>query len=369
METGHYTAACKNPYDHQWYKFDDQRVNVVPADQVQKEIVNNEAYILFYQRRKIDNSDCSGSSSGSSDHWVSKISIPPSTNNRSTSVRASMATLNADEKKEIVEKIAEEPEKIEVDKVSTHSKEMQAEDCAPSTSVDEALAKPIETNQTVVEINHLTPSTDPVKVEPTDEDEIVDVEGLGTETEQPIEFDAPVPEDVEKPVTAMEIVPSSAGTAEIVNASPEDDINIEVELRNIPAKKAENALSTSFPTQRSLWPFENHHNTIHTYTPILNRGSLNFNDMLTNNLRRERDVQLRHSLSTSLSQQRNSHSSDAKNKLINVAANDTIAMLRGVSSCSKDTLIYIDQQSHHRSLMDEENNYMANQSLWVHSNN
>lgn len=97
METGHYTAACKNPYDHQWYKFDDQKVNVVPADRIPDEIVNNEAYILFYQRRKIDSAECSGSSSGSSDHWVSKISVGPSQN---ASVRASAATLNIDEKKE-----------------------------------------------------------------------------------------------------------------------------------------------------------------------------------------------------------------------------------------------------------------------------
>lgn len=98
METGHYTAACKNPYDHQWYKFDDQKVNVVPADRIPDEIVNNEAYMLFYQRRKIDSAECSGSSSGSSDHWVSKISVGPSQN---PSVRASAATLNIDEKKEM----------------------------------------------------------------------------------------------------------------------------------------------------------------------------------------------------------------------------------------------------------------------------
>lgn len=70
---------------------------MVPADRIPDEIVNNEAYILFYQRRKIDSAECSGSSSGSSDHWVSKISVGPSQN---ASVRASAATLNVDEKKE-----------------------------------------------------------------------------------------------------------------------------------------------------------------------------------------------------------------------------------------------------------------------------
>lgn len=76
-------------------------MNLVSADRVSDEIVNNEAYILFYQRRKIDNAECSGSSSGSSDsHWVSKITAAPTTNSANASVRASAATLNIDEKKD-----------------------------------------------------------------------------------------------------------------------------------------------------------------------------------------------------------------------------------------------------------------------------
>lgn len=78
METGHYTAACKNPYDHQWYKFDDQKVSQVPVENIPDDIVNNEAYMLFYQRRKVDNMECSGTSSTSGDHWVSKIAVAPS---------------------------------------------------------------------------------------------------------------------------------------------------------------------------------------------------------------------------------------------------------------------------------------------------
>lgn len=76
LETGHYTAACKNPYDRQWYKFDDQRVSKVPNESLPDEIVNNEAYMLFYQRRTSENPECSGSSSNSSDHWVSRIAPP-----------------------------------------------------------------------------------------------------------------------------------------------------------------------------------------------------------------------------------------------------------------------------------------------------
>jgi hypothetical protein len=86
LETGHYTAACKNPYDQQWYKFDDQRVQLIKPDEVPDKIINNEAYMLFYQRRKgNENSDSSGASTSSSEHWVSKIVTAPSTSSSSSS--------------------------------------------------------------------------------------------------------------------------------------------------------------------------------------------------------------------------------------------------------------------------------------------
>ncbi|XP_052740162.1 ubiquitin carboxyl-terminal hydrolase 31 isoform X2 [Bicyclus anynana] len=52
LETGHYTAACKNPYDARWYKFDDSRVTAVDDENVYSELVNNSAYMLFYRRKK-----------------------------------------------------------------------------------------------------------------------------------------------------------------------------------------------------------------------------------------------------------------------------------------------------------------------------
>jgi ubiquitin carboxyl-terminal hydrolase 31 len=58
LETGHYTATCRNPYEGNWYKFDDQRVTQVAGEI--DEIVRKEAYMLFYQRRKGDGSDISG---------------------------------------------------------------------------------------------------------------------------------------------------------------------------------------------------------------------------------------------------------------------------------------------------------------------
>lgn len=52
LETGHYTAACKNPYDGRWYKFDDSRVTPVDDESAAAELINNTAYMLFYKRKK-----------------------------------------------------------------------------------------------------------------------------------------------------------------------------------------------------------------------------------------------------------------------------------------------------------------------------
>lgn len=52
LETGHYTAACKNPYDGHWYKFDDSKVTAVSDENAYSELVNNTAYMLFYKRKK-----------------------------------------------------------------------------------------------------------------------------------------------------------------------------------------------------------------------------------------------------------------------------------------------------------------------------
>lgn len=84
LETGHYTAACKNPYDNQWYLYDDAKVTNLSqqSDDVTAELVNSSAYILFYQRRcgvyvsssSNSSSAASTSSMGSGgDHWVSRM--------------------------------------------------------------------------------------------------------------------------------------------------------------------------------------------------------------------------------------------------------------------------------------------------------
>lgn len=46
MEGGHYTAFCKNAAQNKWYKYDDQTVTEVTANQVKSQ--NTNAYLLFY---------------------------------------------------------------------------------------------------------------------------------------------------------------------------------------------------------------------------------------------------------------------------------------------------------------------------------
>ncbi|RWS15006.1 ubiquitin specific protease-like protein [Dinothrombium tinctorium] len=81
MQSGHYTAYCKNPVDGKWYFFDDTKVTPVPEDTV----VTADAYILFYQRRCFLSSLSSASSSTSgysscasscyysTEHWAFKM--------------------------------------------------------------------------------------------------------------------------------------------------------------------------------------------------------------------------------------------------------------------------------------------------------
>lgn len=72
LETGHYTAACKNPYDGHWYKFDDSRVAPVDDENAYSELVNNTAYMLFYKRKK-PNVMHTYSSDDHNGHWALRM--------------------------------------------------------------------------------------------------------------------------------------------------------------------------------------------------------------------------------------------------------------------------------------------------------
>ncbi|CAH0564430.1 unnamed protein product [Brassicogethes aeneus] len=92
LETGHYTAACKNSYDNTWYLYDDAKVDSLSKNEedMNSLLVNNSAYILFYQKRNgaYVGSSCNSSSAASTssvgsslDHWVARMPryTPPKT--------------------------------------------------------------------------------------------------------------------------------------------------------------------------------------------------------------------------------------------------------------------------------------------------
>lgn len=54
LNGGHYIATCKNPINNEWYEFDDSTVTYIPQDKVEKEVVRNSAYILFYKKKYPD---------------------------------------------------------------------------------------------------------------------------------------------------------------------------------------------------------------------------------------------------------------------------------------------------------------------------
>ncbi|KAL1130522.1 hypothetical protein AAG570_011768, partial [Ranatra chinensis] len=68
LHTGHYTAFCRNPYNAQWYCFDDTTVTPISEN----ELVTPAAYILFYQRRGLP-SPSSSSNSSCTEHWASRL--------------------------------------------------------------------------------------------------------------------------------------------------------------------------------------------------------------------------------------------------------------------------------------------------------
>lgn len=323
LETGHYTAACKNPYDHQWYKFDDQRVTHVPADEVQEQIVNNEAYILFYQRRSIDITECSGTSSTSGDHWVSRIAVPiVPTQSSCTNV-----ALNAD-----ISSVAEKQE---------HSvKEEEIKILTEGTEGGSKAGININLQETVV-------------IEKTDENELVDIETL--EFMDGNSFPNGTKEEIEENSPTEDVVVISNGEIkkEIFTkiVSPEKPFKKEgvtpERLTNVSALEKALNLQKNSPARCEITgnPQQLLTNGI-TFKGTLSGGMLNGRE-----IGEQCGGQYKHYPLTKSSSYR-------------LKECDNLSMRRNaVNSCSKDTLIFIDQQSH--SLIDEDDSYLGSRSLWI----
>lgn len=345
LETGHYTAACKNPYDHQWYKFDDQKVSQVPADNIPDDIVNNEAYILFYQRRKTDAMESSGSSSASGDHWVSKITVAPDT---IAAVPAASSTISRPSI---------------TGQLNTNEKDITVPPKLPNLVV-EKLEIPNEISDqpttSTVEVHVVQNVSSPIKevdvrgellkIQKTNEDEFVDVEILDQFEQPPLspedsQTNDVVPNACEHPVVIVKSFDVVEPTAE------EPQGFVELRSHNTDKQALHENISSSVPSERSIWPIERHR------VGTVNRSSLNISDVLSKNFlsdHRRSDYNIRHTVSTSITaamrQQKDT--------------NDTIAMIRGNSSCSKDTVMFMDHQPVH-SFMSDDNSFLGNHSLWV----
>jgi ubiquitin C-terminal hydrolase len=50
---GHYVAYCRNKINNEWYEFDDDDIYHIPRDKLEHEIINKNAYILFYVKKTI----------------------------------------------------------------------------------------------------------------------------------------------------------------------------------------------------------------------------------------------------------------------------------------------------------------------------
>ncbi|GAB0096887.1 hypothetical protein DMENIID0001_124660 [Sergentomyia squamirostris] len=281
LETGHYTAACRNPYDQQFYKFDDQNVTRVNSETIEDDIINNEAYILFYQRRKIDVTECSGGSSSSGDHWVSRIT-------------ATTAPSGA---------VSEETTKVGEKSTEIKKKIPEAEKCVEVKATEVEEVKVVEEQQSTVVVTEAEVTESAVSQE--------DVEAIVEEAEEAKE----APKEAEKDASLKEEIILSKQNSQDSLAALEDDAEI--------GKIEEERFFNSVPDQRINW---------------LRAFDDNY------------DVTRRQSLSSA--------------GFLASAANCESHLRRSTGPCSKDTLMYIDQQSH-PALEDEDAILATSHSIWI----
>lgn len=51
LDSGHYVSYCQNPVSEEWFEFNDDDVLRIPKEDIEKEIVTSNAYLLMYVRR------------------------------------------------------------------------------------------------------------------------------------------------------------------------------------------------------------------------------------------------------------------------------------------------------------------------------
>ncbi|CAG9800706.1 unnamed protein product [Chironomus riparius] len=365
LETGHYTAACKNPYDQQWYKFDDQRVSHIKPEEVPEKIVNNEAYMLFYQRRKAnENSDSSGASTSSGEHWVSKIvTAPPST--------IPISTTTNDLKVEEINEISAEAEPIIIDTENgEESKQLEAilnlddikaidsDDIPEVTSCSELINQASDGEiEDKIEITEHS-----IKVENNENSSISSISGNDDVDEKVKEEnvnevmvngnhnnnnvdDYDEERIIEQKIEVKVEIYTSSPPSEKHHHNGFHKIDEEKEIIRNERDKIEDLMS-QHKISNLLWNDQNN-NTSNRHSDI---GAIKISDLLL--MDRIDDIS-----STSLPKNYMLHDTD---RITAATATNKDYRIRGVSSCSKDTLLYIDQQS----LLDDDS-LLENRSHWI----
>lgn len=333
LETGHYTAACKNPYDQQWYKFDDQRVSAIKNEEVSEKIINNEAYMLFYQRRKVgEGSDSSGASTSSTEHWVSKIAPAPSV----AKVVAKIATDISGDKKEGDDK--EDEIKLEV----------EAEEVKQPPKVVAEIPPVIE----------ITSALDIEGIEAIDGDDIPEVISSPSSLEVLVIENGQHSDDVSSLDETSEIKYEHKVTIQvkISSSSPAPPPILDEEDESPDEKVSKDRNSNDIAMKRS-----EESDKIEEMMSQQTINNLLWNDANNNNSNRHSDVGAI-TISDLLSMDRIdeiSSSSLPKNYMLQ-ECEPISKRIRGVNSCSKDTLLYIDQQG-----LLEDDSLLENRAHWV----
>ncbi|XP_001361226.4 ubiquitin carboxyl-terminal hydrolase 43 isoform X1 [Drosophila pseudoobscura] len=420
LETGHYTAACKNPYDRQWYKFDDQRVSKVPEDDIEQDIINNEAYMLFYQRRSVDAGECSGSSSNSGDHWVSRIAPAPASATSSSAdstsgkendgaIKAEAGSSEVAESGPAAEKALSKPVNIPLvnEEVAPETTEAVAPE-EPKVAANELPALPLNIEEldfadadADVSLNEdaknegIEDPAEQIQANPAAAaapkaaaaiEEVTHIFAMDEEQkEEPVE--------VTKVISRSEILPESLPTAEVVrtNGHVSPSSSSASSESSLSSRSSPRSLTTSVAAASTLQNKLNGH--MNTACSSMFNGNGNANathPQLSSSLQLTRQVLSNHNWHGSRSsvsavenathqqqkQQaaaaaslslRHSFSTSSNYKLRECTETLSSLLRNSTNTCSKDTLLFIDQQSHHHTaglIEDDDDSYMG-RSLWI----
>lgn len=363
---GHYTAACKNPYDQQWYKFDDQRVTMINNDEVVEKVVNDEAYMLFYQRRsKNEGSDSSGASTSSSEHWVSKITPTPA----AIAVKAPTTVVVPEtETVESVKTADEENVEVKVEQDNENSGEIAATASAINLDDIKAIDGDDDEDDVVVAINNdegkaKTAADESSPIVKSSEDIFEDAREEKSIPPTPVKEMQNNNNASENKITIqVEITRSSPSPSDLLiideesTSTSSSSIPIQITSRDKNSNEMMNEIADEFQS------FDDESEKLEEMMSKQTISTILWNDANNNN-NRHSDVGAI-TISDLLSMERIDEitsSSLPKNYMMQETDSLTLSKrIRSVSSCSKDTLLYIDQQG-----ILEDESLLENRAHWV----